>query len=369
MLTTLAGMVSVFPSEKKRFHTTRSWDFMGFYKNSERTCIESNIIVGVLDTGIWPEYKSFDDKRFGAPPKKWKGSCQISSNFTSCNNKIIGARYYRAYGNFGEDDFLSPRDSRGHGTHTAPTAAGNSVNKASLVGLGYGTARGAVPSARIAVYKISFDDAIADGVDIISLSVGRFYPKDYLNDAIAIGAFHAMKNGILKSNSAGNSGSDPTTLSNFSPWSLTVAATTIDRKFLTKGISVNTFDLNNKMYPVIYGGNAPNRKEGFSESTSRYCLQDSLDKTLVKGKIVLCDSINNGEAATAAEAVGTMMQDGYFRDTTFVFPLPASHSSSTDGSDVSEYVNKTRGPNPLTSDILKPDLAAPGVDILAAWTR
>ena len=79
----------------------------------------------------------------------------------------------------------------------------------------------------------AFDDAIADGVDIISLSVGGFFPRDYFEDPIAIGAFHSMKNGILTSNSAGNSGPDPASITNFSPWSLSVAASVIDRKFLT----------------------------------------------------------------------------------------------------------------------------------------
>jgi hypothetical protein len=78
----------------------------------------------------------------------------------------------------------------------------------------------------------AFDDAIADGVDIISLSVGG-WPMDYFEDSIAIGAFHSMKNGILTSNSAGNSGPDPESISNCSPWSLSVAASTMDRKFVT----------------------------------------------------------------------------------------------------------------------------------------
>uniref|UniRef100_A0A7N2M8L2 Peptidase S8/S53 domain-containing protein n=1 Tax=Quercus lobata TaxID=97700 RepID=A0A7N2M8L2_QUELO len=149
-------------------------------------------------------------------------------------SKIIGGRYYLSQGKIGPHEFASPRDSRGHGTHTASTAAGNLVSGASLFGLGSGTTRGGVPSARIAVYKIcypdgcldadilaAFDDAISDGVDIISLSVGGF-PKDYLKDSIAIGAFHAMKNGILTSNSAGNCGPSPATISNVSPWSLSV---------------------------------------------------------------------------------------------------------------------------------------------------
>lgn len=116
-----------------------------------------------------------------------------------------------------------------------------------LFGFAEGTGRGGVPSARIAVYKIcwsfgcadadvlaAFDDAIADGVDIISLSVGGSFPLDYFQDSIAIGAFHAMKNGILTSSSAGNSGPSSFSVENYSPWSLTVAASTIDRRFVAE---------------------------------------------------------------------------------------------------------------------------------------
>ena len=77
---------------------------------------------------------------------------------------------------------------------------------------------------------MAFDDAINDGVDIISLSVGGFSPLDYFKDSIAIGAFHAVRNGILTSTSASNSSPSPATITNFSPRSLLVAASTIERK-------------------------------------------------------------------------------------------------------------------------------------------
>ena len=175
-------------------------------------------------------------------------------------SKIIGAKYYHQIRSFDEVDIMSPRDSDGHGTHTASTAAGNLVNRASLLGYGLGTARGGVPSARIAVYKVcwsfgcsdadllkAFDDAIADGVDIISFSIAPFFPRPYFKDSMAIGAFHAMKNGILTSMAAGNDGPGLATITNFSPWSLSVAASTIDRKFTTK-VQLG----NNKIYEVIF---------------------------------------------------------------------------------------------------------------------
>ncbi|XP_022764505.1 cucumisin-like [Durio zibethinus] len=411
------GVVSVFLSQKKQLHTSRSWDFMGFSKKVKRSVIESDIIIGMLDTGIWSESQSFNDTGFGALPNKWKGTCQASANFT-CNKKIIGARYYRANGDFSPDDFKSPRDSEGHGSHTASTAAGGFVSKASLYGLAKGTVRGGVPSARIAVYKIcwsdgcydvdilaAFDDAIADGVDIISLSVGSLFASDYFEDSIAIGTFHSMKNGILTSNSAGNSGPRPASITNFSPWSLSVAASTIDRKFVTKvklgngeiyeGSSLNTFDLKGKMYPFIFGGAAPNTSLGYTSEDSRYCLPGSLNQTLVKGKIVFCDYDSNGRGPMDGGAVGAVFQTGRNKDYVFAYTLPLSNLNLDDGRNVFTYVNTTenptatifkttvednqfapfvvsfssRGPNPVTADILKPDLTAPGVDILAAWSE
>jgi len=164
-------------------------------------------------------------------------------------SKIVGAKYFRLDGDFDKEDIISPIDNLGHGSHTASTAAGNSVSNANLFGLGVGTARGGVPSARIAVYKVcwkggcktadilaGFDAAIMDGVDIISVSLGPKFVTfiNYFEDEFAIGAFHAMKRGILTSKSSGNSGPKRSTTANPAPWIISVAATTIDRKFFTK---------------------------------------------------------------------------------------------------------------------------------------
>lgn len=110
-----------------------------------------------------------------------------------------------------------------------------------------GLARGGAPGARIAVYKVcwslgcdsvdiiaAFDDAIADGVDILSISSGSPFQFPYWEDATSIGSFHAMKHGILTSASAGNSGPERATVQNNAPWLLTVAASSIDRKFASE---------------------------------------------------------------------------------------------------------------------------------------
>ncbi|CAN1257158.1 unnamed protein product [Linum perenne] len=363
-LARMEGVVSVFPNGKNELHTTKSWSYLGLPEKVEKRHAEGEIIVGLLDTGIWPESESFSDQGFGPPPQKWKGTC-TGSNF-ACNNKIIGARFYKSTGNFVGDDVKSPRDTHGHGSHTASIAAGNFVPKASMKGLGKGTARGAVPSARIAVYKVcwsdgchdadilaAFDDAIADGVDLISVSLGGSIAVDYFRDTLAIGSYHAMKKGILTSFAAGNSGPQPGTVTSVAPWALSVAATTIDRKYVTKvklgngksfeGTSINTINLSSKMYPVIYGGNAPNVTGHFNASTSKICMNDSLNKAKVKGHIVLCD---RNPKATIFKTVEKKSEAA---------PIVADFSS--------------RGPNTIISDLLKPDIAAPGVDILAAYSE
>ncbi|CAN1168766.1 unnamed protein product [Linum perenne] len=296
--------------------------------------------------------------------------------------KIIGARYYRRSTPIPPADLISPRDTGGHGTHTASTASGSPVPNASMETLGQGTARGAVPSSRIAVYKVcwsdgcydedilaAFDDAIADGVDVISISVGATQDSvDYFNDTIAIGAYHAMKKGILTSASAGNDGPTAGTVHYAAPWIMTVGASTTETKYVTKvrlgngesfvGTSVNTVDLGNKMYPIIYGGNAPNLTGNINGSESKWCFRDTLDTTLVRGKIVLCDAVSSGGGASTAGAVGSITQttDPSYLTVSYNFPVP---TSCLLGANLSTYVLSH----------MKPDIAAPGVNILAAWSE
>ncbi|KAL9316302.1 hypothetical protein ACSQ67_017303 [Phaseolus vulgaris] len=324
------GVVSVIPNRVYNVQTSRSWDFLNFPENVPRTNVEGNTIVGVIDSGIWiSNSNSFTDGGFGPPPPKWKGTC---NNFT-CNNKVIGARYFRMGGVFTPEDIISPTDTSGHGSHCASTAAGNRVPNANLLGLGSGIARGGVPSARIAVYKVcwtkgcetidilaGFDAAVADGVDIISISVGptKVQHLEYFQDDIAIGAYHAMKSGILTSKTADNLGPNRYTMVNLAPWFLSVAATTIDRKFFTdlklgngqviQGVSVNTFiPTQTNGYPLIYGGDVP--APGFNSSESRLCRDNSLNGALVSGRIVLCEgytsSFRLGFASGAAGVIFT----------------------------------------------------------------
>ncbi|XP_075647107.1 subtilisin-like protease SBT4.6 [Castanea sativa] len=411
-LSNMEGVISVFPRKTLQLQTTRSWDFIGLQESATRNAqAESDIIIGVLDTGISPESESFNDKGFGPPPSKWKGVCEGGLNFT-CNNKIIGARYY---GGSRPNSTQSARDGDdGHGSHTASIAAGNRVNNVSFFGLAQGTARGGVPSARIATYRIcqpdgctnedilaAFDDAIADGVDIISISVGGVEATDFFEDTIAIGAFHAMQKGIVTSHSAGNRGPSYGSTASVAPWLISVAASHTDRLFIDKvvlgdgrtlvGKSINSFASPATRFPLLHGKEVSSQ---CSENNSMYCNEGCLDKKLVKGKYVLCKSNSGDFEAFAAGALGAIVRNEPYMDYSDVVALPAVLLSAKEHDLVLSYVNSTknpqasilksetikdaeaptiasfssRGPNFVTPDIIKPDLSAPGVEILAAYS-
>ncbi|KAF5737467.1 putative Xylem serine proteinase 1 precursor [Tripterygium wilfordii] len=149
-----AKRLSVFESTRRKLHTTRSWDFLGMTETSKRNYkIESNIIVGLLDTGIYIQSPSFNAEGYGPAPARWKGKCQKGGNFTGCNNKVIGAKFFNL-NNSKQPGELSPADEEGHGTHTSSTVAGVPVKGASVYGIGKGIVRGGVPSAQIAMYKV-----------------------------------------------------------------------------------------------------------------------------------------------------------------------------------------------------------------------
>lgn len=163
--------------------------------------------------------------------------------------------YEQYYGHLNtSEDCYSPRDLDGHGTHTASTVAGRHVPDASaLGGFATGTASGGAPLARLAIYKAcwaipnaskamgntcfeadmlaAMDDAISDGVHVLSISIGTTKPLDFYEDGIALGALNAVEKNIVVAASAGNSGPDPATLSNTAPWIITVGASSVDRAF------------------------------------------------------------------------------------------------------------------------------------------
>ncbi|XP_027158678.1 subtilisin-like protease SBT4.14 [Coffea eugenioides] len=417
-LSSLDGVGSVIPNRYHKLHTTKSWEFIGLPPTAKRNLqVESNIIVGVLDTGITPQSQSFKDHGLGPPPAKWKGTCNHFANFSGCNNKLIGARYFKLDDFPDPDDILSPLDVDGHGTHTSSTLAGSLVPNANVYGLAKGTARGAVPSARVAMYKVcwastgcsdmdilaAFDAAIADGVDIISISIGGL-SGNYTTDSISMGSFYAMRKGILTVASAGNEGPNIGSVTNHAPWVFTVAASGIDRGFRSKialgngqtvsGIGVNTFEPTQKSYPLTSGMDVA--KDSKRRNLSSLCIEESMDPKKVKGKIVYCKLAVWGvdSVVKALGGIGTIVESDLFLDTAQIFMAPATMVNSSKGKSITAYIHSTRspsaviyrsqelkvqapfaasfssrGPNPGSQRLLKPDISAPGIDILASYTR
>ncbi|KAK4267183.1 hypothetical protein QN277_023999 [Acacia crassicarpa] len=430
-LSNIPGVLSVIPDQIRHVHTTHTPDFLGLtdsfglWPNADYA---DDVVIGVLDTGIWPERRSFSDSGLSPVPSTWKGACETGRDFPAlaCNRKIIGARFfykgYEAYRERPIDESVeskSPRDTEGHGTHTASTAAGSVVANASLFHYAQGEARGMATKARIAAYKIcwklgcfdsdilaAMDQAISDGVHIISLSVGaNGYAPQYDHDSIAIGAFGAAQHGVLVSCSAGNSGPGPYTSVNIAPWILTVGASTIDRVFpadvilgngkILGGVSLYYGDeLPDFKLPLVYG----------ADCGSRYCYMGSLDQSKVQGKIVVCDRggnarVEKGSAVKLAGGVGMILantEDSGEELLADAHLIAATMVGQIAGDQIKEYIRSSdnptativfrgtvignspaapkvaafssRGPNHLTPEILKPDIIAPGVNILAGWT-
>ncbi|KAL6635232.1 hypothetical protein ACP70R_027903 [Stipagrostis hirtigluma subsp. patula] len=388
------SVLAVVPDKMLQLHTTMTPSFLGLSASSD-LLMESDgatdVVIGVIDSGL-----------VGA--------------------KIFYRGYEAANGRLNEtEESKSPLDTDGHGTHTASTAAGSTVTGAAFYNYGKGTAVGVAPGARIAAYKAcwkddctesdtlaAFDAAIRDRVDVISYSIGpeKEVPNFY-DDSAAVGAFRAVQEGIIVSASAGNEGPEAFTVKNGAPWILTVGASTINRRFPDTVVLGNgdTFTgaslyvgkpLGATEIPLVYGGAVG----------SDACETGKLNKTMVAGKIVLCDSGVNGNLAKAkavkvAGGAGAILggteDDGEFlRTTAHTFPATAITFAAAEkikkyirtqkqappvativfhGTVVGETPSfprmasfSSRGPNLHAPEIIKPDVTAPGVNILAAWT-
>ncbi|XP_077229690.1 subtilase family protein [Tasmannia lanceolata] len=428
------GVIAIRPDRRLELHTTYSYKFLGLGSARTGTMVQSKFgqgtIIGILDTGVWPESPSFNDYHMPPVPKRWRGFCVEGEDFNSslCNRKLIGAKFYtkghRASSSQSPSpytEYVSPRDAHGHGTHTSSTAAGNSVRQASVLGNGAGEARGMAPGAHVAMYKVCWfsgcyssdilagmDDAIRDGVDVISLSLGGF-PVPFYEDSIAIGGFRATERGILVICAAGNNGPIPSSVANEAPWTTTVGASSLDRRFPAIVRTGNGQILyGESMYPGNRFPHAGKELELVYEigqnNGGEFCFNGSLSKSRIGGKIVVCDRGITGRAEkgeVVKESGGAAMilantEINLEEDSVDVHVLPATLIGYAESVRLKNYINSTRrprariefggmiigksrapaialfssrGPSLSNPSILKPDIVAPGVNIIAAWPQ
>ncbi|KAJ9128538.1 hypothetical protein P3X46_034902 [Hevea brasiliensis] len=431
-LRNMDSVLNVFEDTLYSVQTTRTPQFLGLNSNfalndgckfQEIEQATHDVIVGVLDTGVWPESKSFDDTGLPEIPKRWKGKCNSTSDFDHklCNKKLIGANYFlEGHKKIAptSKDIASPRDYDGHGTHTSTTIAGSPVTNASLFGFAIGTARGMAVHARLSSYKVCWssgcsgvdimagmDRAILDGVDILSLSIGSRNPEPlpYFIDPIALAGFTATHNGIFVSCSAGNGGPAKSTVANVAPWLLTVGAGSIDRNFPAYALLGNKQRFAGvSLYKGPGMGSKPARLvyHRGGNSSSNLCLPGTLEPALVRGHVVVCEGYDEEKSLVVRKAggVGMILIDSIAVKAldTNSFLVPALTVGKKVGDLIKKYVKtepnptvllsfgktvvnvrpspivgsfSSRGPNLVTPQILKPDIIAPGVNILAAWSE
>jgi subtilisin family serine protease len=400
------------------------------------------VIVGVLDTGFWPESPSFAPLPEPRPDAagiaaKWHGTCDPGSdpnpaNRIACNNKVIGARWYDGGGLSASvpDEFHSPRDRNSHGSHTASTAAGDHGANAVINGVSVGSASGMAPAARLSVYKIGWqqpdgtasgatadiaaaiDDATADGVDVINLSFSG--SRTFIVDPVELAFMFAADAGVFVATSAGNSGPGASTVAHNAPWDTTVAASTHDRGF-TRSVTLG----NGATYtgpgvgpavpssPLVYSADVG--LPGVSATAARLCFSDAdpatpgvqpaLDPVKVAGKIVACDRGSNARvdkslAVRNAGGVGMILMNPTPNSLNADFHfVPTIHVGDVTRTAILAYISSagagataslsaatqvkleapamaafsSNGPALAGGgDLLKPDITAPGVDVIAA---
>ncbi len=382
------------------------------------------IIIGDIDSGIVPERASFapiettraSDAIVAA---KWHGVCQSGAEEpVACNNKLIGARYFKAGATVAPEEFDSPRDLNGHGTHTAGTAAGDNDVPMTVLGHYYGQGSGIAPHARLAVYKAlwhqpstgtasgstadlvaAVDAAVADGVDVINYSIsGSSSPTD----PVSVAFLRAARAGVFVATSAGNDGPGVSTVSKNYPWVTTVANGTHDREIRTtitlgNGQSYTGAGIGNGSPTAPIALAVDVAKDGANTADAARCFPDTLDPAKATGKIVVCD---RGVTARVDKSLQVKNAGGIGMVLVNVTPstldsdlhsVPTVHLDHVSGPAVKEYAavaggtatilpaetvrvnaskvasSSSRGPGlPIGGDLLKPDVMAPGTNVLAA---
>ncbi|XP_022926704.1 subtilisin-like protease SBT2.3 isoform X2 [Cucurbita moschata] len=439
-----------------------AWSQDGGYESAG-----AGIVIGFVDTGIDPTHPSFADDLTDNPfpiPAHFSGICEVTPDFPSgsCNRKLVGARHFAASaitrGIFNaSQDYASPFDVDGHGTHTASIAAGNHGIPVVVAGHHFGNASGMAPRSHIAVYKALYksfggfaadvvaavDQAAEDGVDIISLSItpNRRPPgiATFFNP-IDMALLSAVKAGIFVVQAAGNTGPAPKSMSSFSPWIFTVGAASHDRTYANSitlgnnvtipGVGLAPGTYNGTKYKLIAAMHALKNGTHVSEDMYVSECQDSsnFDRDLIKGKLLICSYsirfvLGLSTVKQASQTVKNLSAAGviFYMDS-FVLsfrlnPTPMRMpgiiiSSPEDSKILLRYYNSSlevngltkriskfgavgsisgglkanysstapqimyysaRGPDPEDSsvddsDIMKPNLVAPGNFIWAAWS-
>jgi len=444
------GVLAVNKDEARVLDTSSTPAFLGLSGTggfwAKLGGVGENVIIGIVDGGIWPESLSFSDRTGtnGNASKDgklsyrqipgWHGKCVPGDAFnaSNCNQKLIGAQFFNA--GWGGDagiraqlpwEYVSPRDFGGHGTHTSSTAGGNNNVPTTGAAAVFGPVSGIAPRARIATYKVcwqtptggscfssdsvaAIDQAVADGVDVINFSISGSTTN--FRDSVEIAFLYAADAGVFVAASAGNSGPATSTVAHPGPWLTTVAAGTHNRNgdgsvTLGNGVTYSGASVATAVGPAPLIDSTAAGLSGADPTAVALCFAavdnggaPVLDPAKVAGKIVVCDRgvnarVNKSLAVEEAGGLGMILLNTSANSLNADFHfVPTVHLQNTDRAAVKAYA-ATAGatakinqatvvynlPAPFTAsfssrgplragngDLLKPDLIAPGQDILAA---
>ena len=423
----IPGVVAVQKDSVNQLLTDSSPAFLGapaVYNQLGSTAnAGQGVIYGNLDTGLWPEHPSFADQgNLPAPPGPAR-ACNFGDNPLTpandpfvCQHKLIGGQpflgtYLSDPARAAAEPFHTARDSNGHGTHTSSTAGGNIVNDVHILGgAQLGPIHGLAPGAWVMEYKVcgiqgcfssdsaaAVGQAIVDGVDVINFSISG--GTDPFSDPVELAFLDAYAAGVFVSASAGNEGPGEGTVNHISPWVTSVAASTQTREFaaaltVTAG-NGDVFTMDGaSIMPGIAAPGLPIVLSSEAPYSNANCSTPAPAGTFT-GKIVACQRgggigrVDKGFNVLQGGAAGMVLYNPTLADTeTDTHWLPALHLA--DGSTFVAFMNShtgeqayftggakrngqgdvmaafsSRGPG---GNVIKPDITAPGVQILAGDT-
>jgi subtilisin family serine protease len=433
-LASTAGVVSVEADQTQYMDTSSTPTFLGLDAPGVGLWNQlggvgkagENVIIGIIDSGIWPEHPSFSDRTGIGPNDQegklgyqqipgWHGKCTPGEAFTGsdCNQKLIGAQYFyegRGVGTVLEHEFLSARDFNGHGTHTASTAGGNNGVPATGAASLFGTVSGMAPRARIAAYKVCWDNgaggcganssdsvaaidqAVADGVDVINYSISGTQ-TNYL-DAVEIAYLFAADAGVFVATSAGNSGPTASTVAHISPWLAAVAAGTHNRSgSATVTLGNNAIYTGASLTPGVGPATAIRAQDagiaGAHPDVLRQCFSADptngnlppLDPAKVAGKIVMCERggptpvaanarVDKSLAVKNAGGVGMILANVTANSLNAdLHSLPTVHVSNIDGPAIAAYIIGAGASATATLSQAVVNNSAPAPDIASFSSR
>jgi uncharacterized repeat protein (TIGR01451 family) len=432
----LPGVAAVYPDLLLQLDTDRSPAFLGapviWNALGGQDDAGEGVIVGVLDSGVWPEHPSYSDpdptgEPFSAPPPPLSGTraCEFSGGSNpgpafACNNKLIAAdRFMATYdAQIGllPTEFTTARDDNGHGSHTSSTAAGNRGVAASIFGVARGTVSGIAPRAHVEMFKVcgnqgcfssdsvaAIQKAIQDGVNVLNFSISG--GTDPYADAVELAFLDAYNAGVFVAASAGNNGPTPETVAHRGPWVTTVGASTTDRAFVNTvnvtGSDGATLSLAGVSITAAISAPTPLVSAADAPTSDSFCANATADGAFA-GKIVICERgggigrIQKGFNVRQRGAVGMVLYNNAANVTdqeTDNHYLPASHIQFADGQTLLAFLAShtgvtatltagivgsqqgdvmasfsSRGGPGQTLGVSKPDVTAPGVQILAGNT-